>query len=87
MLARLEVKHKNRVYTCDVTYLVGPVFLGRCHKDDAIFIQSVRVLKIKLFDGTVISREWFADRGQADMVDFLLWDEIEWNAKELLYVC
>jgi hypothetical protein len=43
------------------------------------------VLEIKLSDGTIISREWFADRGWMDTVDFLLWDEIEWDAKELLY--
>lgn len=85
MLARREVKLKTRTYICDVTYLHCPAYLGCRHKDDVIYIQSVRVLEIKLSDGTVISREWFADRGWMDTVDFLLWDEIEWDAKELLY--
>jgi hypothetical protein len=80
MKTRLEVKHKNRTYVCDVTYTGCP----SCFGTDDINIQCVRVLEIRLSDDTAINREWFADRGQADMVDFLLWDIVEWNSGRLL---
>jgi hypothetical protein len=81
MKKQISIKHKNRAYVCEVTYTGCP----SCFGADDINISCVKVLEIKLSDGTIISREWFADRGWMDTVDFLLWDEIEWDAKELLY--
>jgi hypothetical protein len=83
MKKQVVVKHKNRTYICDVIYTGCP----SCFGADEINISCVRVLEIQLFDGTVISREWFADRGQADMVDFLIWDVVEWDTGRLLDVC
>jgi hypothetical protein len=73
MKKQVSVKLKHRTYVCDVTY----TGCSSCFGADDINISCVTVLEIKLSDGTIISREWFADRGQADMVDYLIWDEIE----------
>jgi hypothetical protein len=79
MKKQLTVTLKDRRFLCEVTYIIGPAYLGCRHSDDVIYIKNVQVLVIQLFDGTIISRKWFTDQGWDDLVDFLILDEIEWD--------